>query len=95
MVDKMVDIETLCEIASKDDNHLLKMLARKTINLCETRPFWQNKSRKLKVLVQNRNANFFATASPADMQWSDLYYHMSNRELAKRATEDEHCWLNF
>ena len=65
---KMVDIETLCEMASKNDSNLPKLLARKSVNLCSTRPFWQNKSRELEALVRDRNANFFATASQADMQ---------------------------
>ena len=74
--DKMVDIETLREMASKDDCNLPKMLVRKAVNLCGTRLFWQNKSRELEALVRDRTADFFATASPADMQWSDLYCHM-------------------
>lgn len=73
---KMGDIETLREMASKDDSNLPKLLARKAVNLRSTRPFWQNKSRELEALVRDRNADFFATASPADMQWSDLYCHM-------------------
>lgn len=72
----MVNIETLREMASKDDSNLPKLLARKSVNLCGTCPFWQNKSRELEALVRDRNADFFATASPADMQWSDLYRHM-------------------
>lgn len=65
---KMVDIETLREMASKDDSNLPKLLARKSVNLRGTCPFWQNKSRELEALVRDRNADFFATASPADMQ---------------------------
>ena len=65
---KMVDIETLREMASKNDSNLPKLLARKSVNLCNTCPFWQKKSRELEALVWDRNADFFATASPAVMQ---------------------------
>ena len=47
----MVDIETLREMASKNDSNLPKLLARKSVNLRGTRLFWQNESRKLKALV--------------------------------------------
>lgn len=79
----------------KDDSNLPKLLAKKLVNLCGTRLFWQNKSRELEALVWDQNANFFAIASPVDMQWSDLYYHMRNRELADGATEEERRRLNF
>lgn len=81
--DKMVDIETLRDMASKDDGRLPKMIARKAVILRGTRPVWQHKSRELEAMVRDRNADFFATASPADMQWSDLYRHMPDRDLAK------------
>lgn len=35
----MVDIETLSEMLSKDDNYLLKLVARRADNLCNTRFF--------------------------------------------------------
>ncbi|MCJ1261869.1 hypothetical protein MMC22_001738 [Lobaria immixta] len=44
---------------------------------------------------RNQNADFFAAASPADMQWSDFYRHKPNRDLAKEATTEERRRLNF
>lgn len=79
----------------RDDSHLPKMIARKAVNIRGTRPFWQNKSRELQAIVRDTNADFFATASPADMQWSDLYRHMPERKLAKDATEEYRRRLNF
>ena len=95
MANKMVDIKTLRDMASKDDSYFPKMLTKKAVNLYKTCLFWQNKSRKLEALVQDCNANFFASTSLANMQWSDLYCHIPNRKLAERATEKEHCQLNY
>lgn len=60
-------------------------------------PFWQQKqkSRELEAMGRNQNADFFAAASPADMQWSDFYRHIPDRDLAKEATAEERRRLNF
>lgn len=82
-------------MASKNDGCLPKMIARKAVNLCGTQLFWQQKSHKLEAIIRDQNVNFFATASLADMQWSNLYCHMPNRNLAKDSTEEERRRLNF
>lgn len=50
-------------------------------------PFWQQKqkSRELEAMGRNQNADFFAAASPADMQWSDFYRHIPDRDLGQRS----------
>ena len=93
--DKMASIDTLREMAQDPNSHLSDIIARKSNSIRGTRPFWMRKSRELGAMVQERNSDFFATASPADMQWADLYKHMPDRELAENMTDEQRRRLNF
>ena len=76
---KMTTIEKFRILINDSNSYLKDMIIRKTVNFRDIRFYWNATNSELKVMIKNFNEQtLFFTISATNLQWRDLYKHMSN-----------------
>ena len=93
---KMTTIEKLRILINDLNSHLKDMIIRKTVNLRDTRLYWNAISSELKIMIKNLNEQtLFFTVSATNLQWRDLYKHMSDVKQINDVIEIERNRLTW
>jgi hypothetical protein len=83
----MIELEELRELITQDDNRLANIITRRIVNLREIRFYWMKCRFELEIMMKNLNySHVFFICNAIDMQWHDLYKHMSDFELFQQDT---------
>ena len=76
---KMTIIEKFRTLINDSNNHLKNIIIKKTVNFHDIRVYSNATNFELKVMMTNFNEQtLFFTISATNLQWRDLYKHMSN-----------------
>ena len=75
----MTTIEKFRTLINDLNNHLKDMIIRKTANFRDIHFYWNAINTELKIMIKNFNEQtLFFTINATNLQWRDLYKHMSN-----------------
>jgi hypothetical protein len=84
---KMIKLEELRKLIAQDDNRLANIITKRVVNLREIRFYWMKCRFELEAMMKNLNcSHVFFICNAIDMQWHDLYKHMSDFELFQKNT---------
>ena len=75
--------DDLVSLINDDDSHLYKRIGRRAATLRGTRPYWKVGRDELEAMVLDTDIpSVCFTISIADLEWADLYEHLSDLDLS-------------
>ena len=93
---KITTIEKLRTLINDSNNYLKDIIIKKTVNFRDIRLYWNATNFELKVMIKNFNEQtLFFTINATNLQWRDLYKHMSNVKQINDVIEIERNRLTW